>query len=54
VERLHERGIEVIAPRVEDTRTAALLWMSRIDYIQGNLVQLAGRSLDFDFNAAVL
>ena len=54
VEQLHERGIAVIAPRVEDTRTAALLWMSGIDYIQGNLVQLASRSLDFDFNSAVL
>lgn len=54
VERMHERGVGVIAPRVEDTRTAAVLWMSGIDYIQGNLVQLAGNSLDFDFNAAVL
>ena len=54
IEQLHERSIAVIAPRVEDTRTAALLWMSGIDYIQGNLVQQAGRSLDFDFNAAVL
>ena len=54
VERMHERAIGVIAPRVEDTRTAAVLWMSGIDYIQGNLVQLAGNSLDFDFNAAVL
>ncbi|MCX7562288.1 EAL domain-containing protein [Xanthomonadaceae bacterium XH05] len=54
VERMHERAVGVIAPRVEDTRTAAVLWMSGIDYIQGNLVQLAGRSLDFDFNAAVL
>lgn len=54
VERMHDRAIGVIAPRVEDTRTAAVLWMSGIDYIQGNLVQLAGSSLDFDFNAAVL
>jgi len=54
VEQLHERSIGVIAPRVEDTRTAAVLWMSGIDFIQGNLVQLAGRSLDFDFSSAVL
>lgn len=54
VEQLHERTIAVIAPRVEETRTAAVLWMSGVDYIQGNLVQLAGHSLDFDFNAAVL
>ena len=51
---MHERTVGVIAPRVEDTRTAAVLWMSGIDYIQGNLVQSAGSSLDFDFNSAVL
>lgn len=54
VDRMHERTVGVIAPRVEDTRTAAVLWMSGIDYIQGNLVQTAGSSLDFDFNSAVL
>lgn len=54
VEQLHARGTGVIAPRVEDARTAATLWMSGIDYIQGNLVQTAGRALDYDFNAAVL
>ena len=54
VERMHERGLGVIAPRVEDTRTAAVLWMSGIDFIQGNLVQLAGTTLDFDFESPVL
>lgn len=54
VDHVHERALGVIAPRVEDTRTAAVLWMSGIDYIQGNLVQSAGHSLDFDFDAAVL
>ena len=54
VERAHRRGLAVIAPRVEDAQSAATLWMSGIDYIQGNLVQLATRELDFDFQAAVL
>lgn len=54
VDHMHERTVGVIAPRVEDTRTAAVLWMSGIDFIQGNLVQSAGSSLDFDFNSAVL
>ncbi len=54
VDQMHERALGVIAPRVEDTRTAAVLWMSGIDYIQGNLVQSASSSLDFDFNSAVL
>jgi diguanylate cyclase (GGDEF)-like protein len=54
VDRAHLRGLAVIAPRVEDAQSAATLWMSGIDYIQGNLVQLATRELDFDFQAAVL
>jgi EAL domain-containing protein (putative c-di-GMP-specific phosphodiesterase class I) len=39
---------------VEDAQAAATLWMSGIDYIQGNLVQQAARELEFDFQAAVL
>lgn len=54
VERAHRRGLSVIAQRVEDAQAAATLWMSGIDYIQGNLVQLAGRELEFDFQTAVL
>ncbi len=54
VERAHRRGLQVIAQRVEDAQSAATLWMSGIDFIQGNLVQQAGRELAFDFQAAVL
>jgi diguanylate cyclase (GGDEF)-like protein len=54
VERAHRRGMSVIAQRVEDAQAAATLWMSGIDYIQGNLVQLAERELEFDFKTAVL
>jgi EAL domain-containing protein (putative c-di-GMP-specific phosphodiesterase class I) len=54
VERGHRRGLSVIAQRVEDAQAAATLWMSGIDYIQGNLVQLAENDLEFDFQTAVL
>ena len=54
VDGAHRRGIEVIAQRVEDAQAAATLWMSGIDFLQGNLVQQAGRALEFDFQAAVL
>jgi EAL domain-containing protein (putative c-di-GMP-specific phosphodiesterase class I) len=39
---------------VEDAQSAATLWMSGIDFIQGNLVQQAERGMDFDFQQAVL
>lgn len=50
----HRNGLQVIGQRVEDAQAAATLWMSGIDYIQGNLVQQAARELEFDFQAAVL
>jgi EAL domain-containing protein (putative c-di-GMP-specific phosphodiesterase class I)/DNA-binding response OmpR family regulator len=52
--RAHRRGLEVIGTGVEDPQAAATLWMSGIDFIQGNLVQEADSGLDFDFQQAVL
>ena len=54
IDRAHELGIQVVGHRVEDAQSAATLWMSGIDFIQGNLVQGAAGALDFDFNAAVI
>nr|WP_282452591.1 EAL domain-containing response regulator [Lysobacter sp. CAU 1642] len=54
VENAHRRSLQVIAQRVEDAQSAATLWMSGIDFIQGNLVQQASGELNFDFQAAVL
>ena len=44
----------MIAQRVEDAQSAATLWLSGIDFIQGNLVQQATEEMDFDFQSAVL
>ena len=54
IERAHRRGLEVIGHGVEDAQAAATLWMSGIDFIQGNLVQQAEKAMDFDFQQAVL
>ena len=54
VDRAHRHGLEVIGHSVEDAQTAATLWMSGIDYIQGNLVQSANNHLDFGFDQSVL
>jgi EAL domain-containing protein (putative c-di-GMP-specific phosphodiesterase class I)/DNA-binding response OmpR family regulator len=50
----HARNMQVIGSQVETPAAAAALWMSGIDYIQGNLVQGAGSRLDFDFHHSVL
>lgn len=54
VDRAHGLGLQVIGPQVEDPQGAATLWMSGIDYIQGNLVQQATDDIDFDFQHSVL
>ncbi len=46
------RGLYVLAPQVEDARTAAALWGIGVDYVQGNFVQQATTGLDFDFRAS--
>jgi EAL domain-containing protein (putative c-di-GMP-specific phosphodiesterase class I)/CheY-like chemotaxis protein len=54
IDRAHRLGLQVIGPQVEDAQGAATLWMSGIDFIQGNLVQQALGELDFDFQHSVL
>ena len=54
IDRAHQLDMQVIGHRVEDAKAAATLWMSGIDYIQGNLVQSAAGAMDFDFSVAVL
>lgn len=54
VDRAHECGKRVIAPRVEDARGAATLWTAGVDFIQGNFVQQAGHDLAFDFHASIM
>ena len=54
IERAHRHGLLVIGQQVEDPQAAATLWMSGIDFIQGNLVQQAAGDLDFNFHHSVL
>ena len=46
------KGRQVIAPRIENAQSAALLWTAGVDYMQGDFVQQAGQDLSFDFRAA--
>lgn len=54
IDRAHRLGLQVIGQQVEDPQGAATLWMSGIDFIQGNLVQQAAGGLEFDFQNSVL
>jgi EAL domain-containing protein (putative c-di-GMP-specific phosphodiesterase class I) len=50
----HRMGLQVIGQQVEDAQSAATLWMTGVDYIQGNLVQRPAGDLQFDFHSSVL
>ncbi|MBP8097779.1 MAG: EAL domain-containing protein [Arenimonas sp.] len=54
IDNAHLRKLQVIGHGVEDAQAAATLWMSGIDFIQGNLVQQADQEMNFDFQQAVL
>lgn len=54
ITHVRERGTRIIAPQVEDAQCAAALWSTGVDYIQGDFVQQATQSLDFDFAAAAI
>jgi EAL domain-containing protein (putative c-di-GMP-specific phosphodiesterase class I) len=45
---------QLIAQQIEDAQAAAAMWISGIDYIQGNMVQSVGNDLDFDFHNSAL
>lgn len=50
----HHAGLQVIGQQIEDPQAAAAMWMSGVDFIQGNVVQSVGTELNFDFQNAVL
>ncbi len=54
IEHAHRLGLLVVGQQVEDPQAAATLWMSGVDFIQGNLVQRATSVMDFDFQNSVL
>ncbi len=49
-----ERKVRIVAPLVEDAQTAAALWSTGVDFIQGNFVQQAAQDLEFDFRASAM
>lgn len=54
IERAHRLHLEVIGQHVENPMTAATLWVSGIDYVQGDLVQRPANVMDFDFQHSLL
>jgi len=49
IDRLHGQDKLVIIPAIEDARTAAKLWPTGVDFIQGNFVQKPESDLGYQF-----
>jgi PleD family two-component response regulator/EAL domain-containing protein (putative c-di-GMP-specific phosphodiesterase class I) len=54
IERAHRLDLRVIGQHVENPQTAATLWLSGIDFLQGDLVQRVANAMDFDFQHSLL
>ncbi len=54
VERAHPLGLQVVGQQIEEEQAMSAMWMSGVDFIQGNLVQGVGSDMGFDFHNAVL
>ncbi len=54
VEQVHKLGKPVIAQRIENSQVIAQLWMTGVDFIQGNFVQRPDEKLGYDFSESVL
>jgi len=54
IDAAHRAGLQIIGQQIEDPQAAAAMWMSGVDFIQGNVVQSVGSELDFDFQNTVL
>lgn len=54
IEKVHGQGLQIIAQQIEDAQAAATMWISGVDFIQGNLVRSVGTELDFNFDNTVI
>lgn len=49
VSELHNRGLQVLAPMVEDHFQLAPLWRAKIDMVQGNCLHPPTQTMDYEF-----
>lgn len=49
VERLHENGLRVIVPKVENMTQMPQLWSSNVNYVQGYGLHRPSKSLNYEF-----
>ena len=50
VKRLHERGLRVIVPKVENMLQMPQLWNNSVNYVQGYGLHKPSKSLDYEFS----
>lgn len=49
VQALHDRGLQVVTPQVENMAVLPILWEIGIDYVQGYCVQAPSNEMNFEF-----
>ncbi|MDY6983986.1 MAG: EAL domain-containing protein, partial [Pseudomonadota bacterium] len=49
IRKLHEQGLLVVAPQVEDMDVLPVLWQTGADYVQGYCLQRPSDTMDYEF-----
>ncbi|MGV3591479.1 MAG: EAL domain-containing protein [Gammaproteobacteria bacterium] len=49
IRKLHEQGLLVVAPQVEDMDVLPVLWQAGADYVQGYCLQRPSDAMDYEF-----
>lgn len=49
IDQVYVVGLQIIGQQIEDLQVVVVMWVGGVDYIQGNMVQLVGSDLNFDF-----
>ncbi|HEY0960756.1 MAG TPA: EAL domain-containing protein [Pseudomonadales bacterium] len=49
IRKLHEQGLRVVAPQVEDMDMLPVLWQTGADYVQGYCLQRPSDAMDYEF-----
>ena len=50
IEALHQKGLRVVAPQIEDMSLLPLLWEINVDFVQGFCLQAPSQEMNYEFN----
>ena len=53
VRKVHDRGLRVVAGKIEQMTLVPILWHAQVNFVQGYCFQAPSQKLDFNFNSSI-